>query len=47
MMVKCNPLKPLSCKVRNNMETTLPSNEFKFNKPEKWRNTTKIDWRID
>ena len=28
-------LQPLSCKVRNNMETTLHVNEFKFHKPVK------------
>ena len=35
----------LADSVRNNMETTLHMNEFK--KPEKWRNITNIDWRID
>ena len=30
-----NKLKPLSYKVRNNMETTLHVNEFKFHKPGK------------
>ena len=29
------------------METNLHGNEFKFHKPEKWRNITKIDWKID
>ena len=30
-----NKLKPLSCKVRNNMQTTLHVNGFKFHKPGK------------
>ena len=34
-MVEDNKLKPLSCKVRNNMETNLHVNEFKFHKPGK------------
>ena len=34
-MEEDNKLKPLSCKVRYNMETTLHVNEFKFHKPEK------------
>ena len=34
-MEEDNKLKPLSCKVKNNMETTLHMNEFKFHKPGK------------
>ena len=33
--LKDNNLKPLSCKVKNNMETTIHMNEFKFHKPGK------------
>ena len=35
---KKQKLRPRSCKVRNNMETTLHVNEFKFHKPGIWRN---------
>ena len=34
-MEEHNKLKPLSYKVRYNMEPTLQVNEFKFHKPEK------------
>ena len=34
-MEEDNKLKPLSCQVRNNVETTLHVNEYKFHKPRK------------
>ena len=37
MVKEDNKLKPHSCKVKNNMETTLHMNEFKFHKPGKGR----------
>ena len=39
--------KSLLCQLRNNTETTLHVNHYKFHKPGKQRNKTKIDWRID
>ena len=34
-MEEDNKLKPLSCNVKNNMETTLHVNAFEFHKPGK------------
>ena len=38
LLGKYKNFKQISCKVRNNMETTLNVNEFKFHKPGKGRN---------
>ena len=42
MVIEDNKLKPLPCKVKNNMETTLHMNEFKFHKPGKCRNNKNL-----
>ena len=36
-MEEDNKFKPLSCQVRNNLETTLHVNEFQFNKTRKMK----------
>ena len=43
---KKNKFKPVSYQVRNNTETTLHINDYKFHIPEN-EEITKIDWRID
>ena len=45
-MEEDNKLKPRSYKIRNNMETTLHVNKFKFHKPGN-EEITQIVWRID
>ena len=35
-MEEDNKFKPLSCQVRNNMETTIHVNDCKFHKSGKW-----------
>ena len=45
-MEEDNKLKPLSCKVKNSMETTLHMTEFKFHKLEN-EEITIIYWKID
>ena len=34
-MQEDNKFKPLSCQIKNNMETTLDVNDYKFQKPGK------------
>ena len=43
MVKEDNKLKPHSCKVKNNMETILHMNEFKFHKPGKWKNKNLLE----
>ena len=44
--IEDNNFKSLSCQVRNNMETTLHVNDYRFRKQEN-EEITIIDWRID